>query len=319
MSRKLKKIINLFREFGLFFSIKWLYYKFTKNYDKYIELNYSYLCKYLSNEIIRFNSRDFSQNCNIDKQSKKYVWICWWQGYENMPELCKLCYNQVKSVLDKEYELILITKDNYNKYSEIPNCIIKKVEDNKIPITQFSDILRESLLYQNGGVWIDASIWCTEDINAYLDFSTDFWSPKLSSIDNPNVWGQQISQCKWGSFLLAGRKESLIFEFVFKAMCKYFEEHDFVIDYFLQNLLIKVAYENITSIQQMINDVPVNNEHIYALHRVINEPFDLNKYNEYKADTAFFKLTQKCTYSEYNNGQKTFYRYLKDSIGEKNG
>ena len=43
------------------------------------------------------------------------IWIFWWQGLENMPEVVKICYN---SVLENagEHPVHLITKENYKQY-----------------------------------------------------------------------------------------------------------------------------------------------------------------------------------------------------------
>ena len=249
---KIKKTSLLFREFGVFFTIRYLFYKITHQYDKYIRLIYEFLCVYLEDEILFYSKDNFKSRYLKTKNENVKVWVCWWQGYDKMPEFCKMCYENLKSVLSEEYELILISEENYNHYTEIPEFLVKRLNDGMIPVTQFCDVLRQSLIYNNGGIWIDASIWCTKDINKQLNFKNDFWSVKLDKIDDPQVYGQLISECKWGSFLLGGQKGSLIYKFVFEAMCKYYENHVYVLDYFLQNLLMRVAYENIPLIKEMV-------------------------------------------------------------------
>lgn len=315
MKAKVSKVYRLFKEFGSIFAIKWLFFKITKQHNKYIDLIYNYLCKFLSDDINEFNNKEF----NNKEKLKNYVWICWWQGYEAMPDFCKMCYKQLKSVLNNDYNLILIDKNNYKEYASIPDYIIEKVNSNKIPFTQLSDILRQSLLLENGGTWIDASIWCTDKINKYLDNKNDFWSVKLKTIDDETVWGQLISECKWSSFLLNGNVGCPIFDFVFTGMCKYFNNHDFLIDYFLQNLLIKIAYDNIPIIKTMIDDVPESNECIYELYKVMDTAYDQSKWEKLTSNTAFFKLTQKRKYVDFCNGKPTFYKYLIESAGKNNG
>ena len=95
-------------------------------------------------------------------------------------------------------------------------------------------------------------------------------------------------------------------------MCKYYSEYNYVIDYFLQNLLIKVAYENIPSIKKAIDEVEVNNPHVYALYRYMDRPFEKDIWDSLVSDTGFFKLTQKRQYAMECNGKKTFYAYLKE-------
>lgn len=310
--KNLEKMQRLFTEFDFKFAVKWCYYKITKQYDKYISLIYKYLCSFLTEEINEFNKK---KNITINNLSENRVWVCWWQGFNNMPDFCKMCYKQLQSVLGEDTELILITKENYKKYANIPQTLITKQEKGIIPVTQFSDILRQSLLFNNGGIWIDASIWCNEKINSFVKQKSDFWSIKLEKIDDVNVWGQMISECKWGSFLLGGLKGSKVYDFVFKSMCKYYEEHNFIIDYFLQNLLIRVAYENIDDVKTMIDNVPMSNPHLYDLYRVMDEPFDNEIWEKYTSDTGFFKLTQKRKYEDIKDGKPTFYKYLVESAG----
>ena len=314
MKQKLKKVYTLFKEFNFRFSVKWCFYRLTKQYGKYVDLVYNYLCNYLSEEIDSYNSNIKTiKNLGVVKT----VWFCWWQGFDSMPNFCRMCYKQLKKVLTSDIQLILISKENYRDYTNIPNYIIDKLEKGTISITQFSDILRQSLILENGGMWIDASVWCNDKIDEIFEWEGEFWSVKLEKPDDPNVWGQVISQCKWNGFLLGGLKGSKIYEFVFNSMCKYYKEHDFTIDYFIQNMLIRVAYENIADIKVAIDKVPTSNRHLYDLYRVMDEPFDLEVWNEYTSNTKFFKFTQKRVYREFNEGQPTFYKYLKEMVDRK--
>lgn len=315
MGERIKKLSALFREFGFLFSFKYCYYRLTGQWDRYIKLVYEFLCDNLADVIAKYSLLQApSQACEVEKKRK--VWVCWWQGYDRMPDFCKMCYQQMKNVLRDPYELVLITKDNYKEYAQIPKHIEDKMNKGYIPVTQFCDVLRQSLLYHNGGMWIDASVWCTEKINDMLAFAQSFWSVKLHKIDDPTVWGQLISQCKWSSFLLGGgQKGEIIYGFVLESMSKYFEVHNYVIDYFLQNLLIRVAYENVPAARQAIDDVKESNPHIYDLYRYMDQPFEQEVWNTMVSDTAFFKLTQKRGYELENNGNRTFYAYLKETSG----
>ena len=52
----------------------------------------------------------------LDRDRNIYVWVFWWQGEDQMPELVKKCYQSLKRQLyDKK--IVLITKDNINDYS----------------------------------------------------------------------------------------------------------------------------------------------------------------------------------------------------------
>lgn len=308
MKTKIQKFIRLKNDFGLIFTLKCLYWRVTKQYKKYVRIIEEYLTLYLKPEINKYCKLTKIEN---DKMIDKIIWICWWQGEDAMPAFCKMCYQNLLKNTPKDYTVKLITKDNYQNYTSIPHFIIEKIEQEIIPITQFCDVLRQSLLLNNGGIWIDASIWVTNQFTNYIDLEREFWSIKLPAIDDPNVWGQIISECKWASFIFAGKKGCLAYKFVFETMCKYYSEHNSMIDYFLQNMLLRIAYNNIPLIKNMIDAVPISNTHLYDLYRYMDEPFDSKIWKDICQDTGIFKLTQKRPYKEFENGKITFYGKLK--------
>lgn len=307
MNKRINKIFALIADFGIGFTAKYCYYRQTKQYDKYIDIIYKYLKSYCNDLIKKYSSVSFSQGVPSGN-----VWVCWWQGYESMPEFCKMCYGHLRASLPSNYKLTLITKDNYKEYATIPHVVVDKMEQEHIPITQFSDVLRQALIYQNGGLWIDASIWVESGFESTVAWESSFWSVKLNQIDDPNVWGQLISRCQWGSFIMYGQQGNPLFGFVFEAMCKYYGEHNSIIDYFLQNMLIRLGYDSVTLFRAMIDDVSYTNPHLYDLYKLMDESYDISQYKELCEDTYVFKLTQKRPYSALKGGDVTFYGHLKE-------
>lgn len=307
----IKKFIGLVQEFGFTFAIKYSFYWKTKNYKKYISLVYNFLIDFHEEDIDKFNK--MSPTVSQSSENEKFkVFVCWWQGYDNMPKLCKNCYNRLKSVLSDEFELVFITKDNYTDYASIPDYVIDKFSRGLIPVTQFSDVLRQALVYQNGGIWIDSTVWTNEGINEYLRNIRDFWSVKLDAVYNENMYGQVISGCQWSSFLLGGQRGSLVYKIVFECSCKYYKHYNVILDYFTQNLLFKMTFENVDACKKSLNMVSSSNPHLYDLKANFNQPYDEAVFKEYNADTAFFKLTYKFPYKEYVDGCPTFYKYIMD-------
>lgn len=307
MKTKMRKFLLLTRDFGPFFAIKYYLLRESKNYDKHIKLVYDKLLKELENKVEEYKRINYIPR----GEKSKNIWVCWWQGYEQMPLLCKLCYEQLKKIIPPEYKLVLITSDNYMNYVNIPDYITDKLGDGSLSVTQFSDILREALIYYNGGTWIDASVWTNEKIIDFLELDLSFWSVKLQEIDDREVWGQLISECKWAGFLLSGEKGNLVCKFAYECMCLYFKNHVSTIDYFIQNLILKIGYDQVPVIREIIDRVPVSNTHLYELYRHMNDEFCEEIWNDISSDTGAFKLTQKRQYKIENNGKKTFYGFLR--------
>lgn len=303
MRYRIKKIFQLVKNFGLVFTVKYIFLYIKKDKSKYIANIESFFVKEMSNIIGECRKTGSGERIN------KTLWVCWWQGEEQMPQLIKICYNNLKRNVGTEYNLQLITYENYRNYVSIPDIIIDKLNNNIIPITQFSDILRNGLLYQNGGTWIDASIFCTENFTQELMNKFDFWSIKLNYIDRSN-YGQLISECKWSSFLMSGAKGNVINGFVFKTMCSYFTKYDICLDYFMQNILIRVAYHNIKKVKEIIDRIEPSNPCLYKLYQYMDSAFDVQLWKEMKINTYFFKLTQKREYKNYAGNCNTFYNYI---------
>lgn len=77
---------------------------------------------------------------------KKFpIWVCWWQGEKMMPLVPKLCLSSLRSNLRDGQELHLITKENYTDFVDIPEYVIRKMEQGMLSVTAFSDILRACL------------------------------------------------------------------------------------------------------------------------------------------------------------------------------
>lgn len=320
MKNKFVKVRKIFKQFGFLFSIKYLYYKCTHKDDKYINLIYNYLLNYLLPLIEKYNKIKETKECIDNNNCKFPIWICWWQGYENMPELCQMLFKRLKKVLPLDSELKLITLDNYLEYTKIPDAIIKKFQKGNISFTTYSDVLRNYLIRDNGGLWIDASVFVSGNISEEFLKNREWWSINLSNkndkIDN---LGQKISNRKWSGFIQKGEKNNLLNSFVCDAFLAYYEKHDIIIDYFIQNLFIRIAYDNIPSIHKMIDNIPVNNTNVYNLYDNIDKKFDEVIYEKWNSDTNFYKLTQKRQYSLYTIDNKITYFGVIKEICEKNG
>lgn len=308
MKTRFNKAQLLVKNFGVPFAVKYCFYRLTHQDQKYINMIYRYLSSFLSDKIEEYNKMVLKPGTPTNN-----IWICWWQGYDAMPDFCKMCYENLKRNTPEDYSVHLITQDNYSEFVSLPAEIVQLLRSGKLSVTQFSDLLRQALIAANGGVWIDASVWVTEKYIELIDFNAPFWSVKLDSVDDESVIGQVISQCKWSGFALAGCKDSLIFKFVYECMCKYFLGHTYTIDYFIQNMIIRIAYDQIESIHEIIEKMPVSNRQMYELYRWMDQPFDDKKWKDLCSDTSIFKLTQKRPYNEMVDGKITFYGHLKEA------
>tara|TARA_B100000745_G_C20126393_1_gene385835 strand:- start:370 stop:1206 length:837 start_codon:yes stop_codon:yes gene_type:complete len=93
----------------------------------------------------------------------KKIWFTWFQGYELAPRIVKDCY-QSWVARNPDWEVVFLDNDSYKNYVTLP----PDIPFSRLRIQAKSDILRLHLLNQQGGVWVDATTFCTLSLNAWL-------------------------------------------------------------------------------------------------------------------------------------------------------
>lgn len=324
MMIKLKKLKDMLSQFGVWFSVKYCYFKFTHKDKQYISLVYEYLLNIVKPLIREYNEKVTMLNVSsVDEitmnNEKVPIWVCWWQGYENMPELCKLCFLRLEKMIPENAELHLVTLQNYQSFVEIPSHLVTRFNEGNITMTTYSDILRNYLLKQRGGMWIDSTIFVSKELSEEFFAQPEWWSIKLPfEFENNKNMGQRISERKWSGFIMKGEKENIINSFVADAFSLYYETHKITIDYFIQNMLIRIAYHSIPTVRAIIDAIPFNNTDVYTLYDNIDNIFSAELYEQWNKNTSFYKLTYKREYEPTNSdGQTNFYGYFVEICKEE--
>ena len=266
---------------------------------KYLEEHYKNEIENITNEI---------QYLEIDSSCKDFnIWQCWWQGKESLTGITKICTNSVY-INSGGAPIKFITLDNYKEYVNLPDIIIQKYKNGIISLTEFSDILRANLLFENGGLWIDATILLNENIIEYIKTFNFFTCPEICK--NKCF----VSEYRWNTSFIGGKKKLPLFFFIKKMFDSYWAKENKLIDYYLIDYLIALAYKRIPSIRMSINHVPYNNTKKHELQPLLNTPYNEEIWKDLTNTTCVFKLSRKTKYpyKEYDsNNNLTFYGYLK--------
>jgi hypothetical protein len=253
------------------------------------------------------------------------IWVMWWQGEDNMPEIIRLCYlNLIKNA--NHNEVILIHHKNYQNYITLPDYIIDKVENEVITITHLSDLIRAILLSEYGGLWIDATILVTKPLPLSIEYP--YWSTKWAL--NPSEYHKYklwvglwtisdvpkltISQCMgiWYSV-----PQNPIFKGLKDFWLSYWANEDLKPYYWTTELfLIGIMRKKIGVVKQMMDNVPINNSKLFDFKDCINEEFDIASYDKLLKDTSFFYLSWKEKYLQFDpqTNQITFFGYLQKQL-----
>lgn len=230
------------------------------------------------------------------------IWVCWWQGESQMPPIVRSCY---QSLLENagEHPVRLITEESIDQYIQIPTYILQKVKKGNISFTHFSDIIRMALLYEHGGLWLDATIYVSRPLKDKI-----FDSPLFSVA--PNIDTELVSQAKWSGFLLGGYPQEPLFGFVRDFFFEYWKKENRLIDYFLIDYAIYIIRQNSPYINVLLESIPKHYK-IFDMEQNLDKPYDKEYFTQLCHQQTFHKLNYKIKYTTYTADHKqTIYGYL---------
>ena len=285
-----KDIKKLKKHFGLGFALKCTAKRIV-SFSRYERFVYNYLSDFFEPVI-----SDFKKHYTNDSMSEtvpKKVWTLWWQGEEAAPDIVKVCIeSQKKAFSAVGAELVVLTSDNWRNYISLPEHIIKKVENGTITLTHFSDIIRAELLKTHGGIWIDATVYCTKPVEESFFANLMFTVKCHESSDS-------LTLRRWTGFLFGDRKNSELFSFMNEAFNYYWADKNELVAYLLIDYVIAIAYDNLSGVKNDIDHIQVSNKKLWALLRKMNREFDRDEWNSIISETTFLKLSYK---DEFNGG-----------------
>ena len=82
----------------------------------YLSIKYKSVIERIKNE--RFES------VTVDMPS--YVWVMWWQGEQQAPEIIKKCIASIRHYAGEGREVVVIDQQNYAQWISLPNYVIEK-------------------------------------------------------------------------------------------------------------------------------------------------------------------------------------------------
>lgn len=171
----------------------------------------------------------------VEHEFEKKIWICWLQGYDNAPSFIKACINSVKENA-KGFEVVILTDDNIHDFVSIPDYILEKYKQGKISPTHFSDVLRVTLLCERGGIWVDSTVLCTN--GAFFDMLLKYPLFVFKSLDLTRIDTDSIVASNW---FISSFENSAILYLTKDLLYKYWEDADYIVDYFLFHIIFTLA------------------------------------------------------------------------------
>ena len=220
----------------------------------------------------------------INDDENEKIWTIWLQGEESAPELVKACFRSIRRHCKQE--LVVLDDTNIFDYITLPREIVKKYKQGKIKHAHFADICRVELLYEHGGIWMDATCFVTGAIPDWLieqDFFVymyDVGRYKYSFMQNCFI------RARRGAYLLAAWREMIH---------EYWKNEDGVVEYFMHQLMFKTLVENDARAKKYFKKMPhVSQVAAHALWWDYGDkPFDRKVWDKITAESFWQKTNYK--------------------------
>jgi hypothetical protein len=233
------------------------------------------------------------------------IWVFWWQGIEAAPDLVKMCINSIK-IHSNGRNVIILDRNNYRNYVQMDSKYVGLVRAGKMTKTQFSDLLRLNLLYQNGGIWFDATYLILEDLSSAVG-DLSFWT-----IRHGMKKEYPMSKGLWTGSAIAFSKGNPVLKLIVDMYDRYYERHDVLIDYLLIDHMFGTCCDHSSLAEKMFKNVPENNREVNNLLSIMNQPYSEDLVKSTVDQTTMNKLSWKIHMMESKNSRETVYgHYLK--------
>ncbi|MBF7136441.1 capsular polysaccharide synthesis protein [Pediococcus pentosaceus] len=301
---KLKnKLKNIFVKEGFSGVIKRLYFYFLTSKEIRIIQHNKATRKY----ILRLNdgllSKVDSKSVFKESNNSDIIWFFWLQGIERAPRLVQMCLYRLKE-LYPDKRVIVIDKNNLDKYVKFPSFILEKKKLNQISNTHFSDLLRLELLIKYGGTWIDSTVFCSSKADDLIFFNVPMFFLTADLRNDKSIGGS--------SWFLTSAPNNPVLILTRDLLYKYWNNNNKLDNYFLFHICFEISLEKYPLIRK--NIPPVSNVPSHLLAEIINDDFNNLNYKVLIENSSFHKLSNKKNL-QFDGHNNTYLTHIMDSIG----
>ena len=263
----------------------------SKNYDFSKKIILDFVLKLRKEAQIDESS---SEKKEVTTEFPKIIWTMWQQGEAQMPETVQASMKTIKDFAKRnDCEFYLLTDQNLADFINIPRNITEKYKKKELSAAHYSDIIRFSLLYQYGGIWMDATLFVSPYATVKM-FEGDFFS-----LNHPPTYPEQmertIGDFKWSGFFLAGQKGGPYFKHIRDLYIYYVRKYPVFIHYLMMDYFILSEYKCKPYFENLVDRLPIlaPAERVWFLRDHAHDLFDEKEWEEVLKTTPIMKTTYK--------------------------
>jgi hypothetical protein len=200
--------------------------------------------RYIHGLVFSVQLDDFAQlitpACAINSKPAFLLWTMWWQGLDDAPSVIQLCVASMEKL--SGFPVVVIDRHNISEFLSINKQLLLDLDTGKMPLALFSDMVRFSLLYHYGGLWVDSTVYVTEAL-------FPAWGKQSIITLSHQISQPYVSRGCWTSWLFGGQKHEPFFLFVYSILLAVYSRSkqyeymliDYVIHYILSSPFSMIA------------------------------------------------------------------------------
>lgn len=244
---------------------------------------YHYLDRYIDDATYSVADLEGRENVKYNQT----IWILWMQGMEHAPKLVQKCFDSICRNKPDGFDVVVLSNENLEEYIHLPQYIIEKYAKVYITTAMLSDIIRLELLCTYGGVWIDATVFCSGRIPDYM--VSDMFLFKGSMMDSTVI--------KMSSWWLCADRRNRIVHATRNVLLSFWEKENDSYDYFLFHIAMSKLIDENSGFNAIYWGIPYfNNGNPHVLQGKLDKGFDEREWEIIKDASVVHKLTHKKRY-----------------------
>lgn len=248
-------------------------YKNRKMALNLMEKKYSYI-------FVKYKNIEY----HISTEINNNIFVYWNKGFENLPEVVRICLDQVKKFYGDEYDIHLIDDNNVKDYIVLDEKIWEYYKNKKISIQTFSDILRVNLLYKYGGCWFDSTLLM---LNRF-PLKEMILKYGYYSLNHKSEFFKDVYDVTWTTYFQCCDKGNPNMGACVEYYNEYYKTHDFAIDYFMTDYILCLCSKYGIGNNQLKNILFCEYDPFVLYNYVLENTLQLDDYTKCSQKLAWY-------------------------------
>jgi hypothetical protein len=223
--------------------------------------------------------RKLASEFEVSPPAEESVFVYWHSGLDKAPKIIQACVTQMRKVYGSQ--LVLLDKSNVNNFVTLPKTFDRVL---KLWPANYSDALRVALLTKHGGLWLDATVYTTENsLNNNSKYRT---SPLFTfTYGVPRI----------ASWFMLGERGNYQSRMLYAAMVEYWQRNRKLKNYFLFHDFFEILFHLDPEFRRQSDLIPTlpAPPHNAAQNTLLFEEYDAKSFANMLSEIPIQKLTYK--------------------------